>query len=109
MSLVLNMLFLAFSSLPEFTPDVNLGLETFMPVNPPIFIVVGIVLIIATLFILFFLKKFIMNSIFGGIIWAVTVLILKIELPVIPSLVVSIIIGPAGIGTMLLLNAFGLI
>ena len=50
-----------------------------------------------------------MNSIFGGIIWAIAVLVLKINLPIIPSLVVSIIIGPAGIGTMLLLNAFGLI
>ena len=109
MNLIANLLFIAFSSVPNFAPDVNIGLETFMPVNPPIFMIVGIGLIIVTLFILFFLKKFIMNSIFGGIIWAIAVLVLKINLPIIPSLVVSIIIGPAGIGTMLLLNAFGLI
>jgi len=82
---------------------------TFFPVNTPLFIIVGIGLIIATLFIIFFLKKIIMNSILGGIIWVVAIFVLKINLPTIPSLVVSIIIGPAGIGTMLLLNALGLL
>ncbi len=81
----------------------------FLPVNPPLFIVIGIVLIIATIFLIFFLKKFIMNTILGGIIWAIAIFVLKIELPFLPSLVVSLVIGPAGIGTMLLLNAFGLL
>jgi hypothetical protein len=85
------------------------SIETFLPVNPPLFIIVGIVLIIATIFILFFLKKMIINSVLGGVIWVIAIFVLKINIPFIPSLVISIIIGPAGIGTMLLLNAFGLL
>jgi hypothetical protein len=96
---------LSFATTPITTP----GIETFLPVNPPLFIIVGIVLIIATIFILFFLKKMIINSVLGGVIWFIAIFVLKINIPFIPSLVISIIIGPAGIGTMLLLNAFGLL
>ncbi len=85
------------------------SIETFLPVNPPLFIIVGLILIIATIFILFFLKKMIINSVLGGVIWVIAIFVLKINIPFIPSLVISIIIGPAGIGTMLLLNAFGLL
>lgn len=91
----------------------SIGIDTntigsMLPMNVPLFIIVGIVLIIATVFILFFLKKMIINSILGGVIWAIAVFVFQVQLPFIPSLVISIIIGPAGIGTMLLLKAFGL-
>jgi hypothetical protein len=101
----------SFADGTKFATDtiVQTGVETFLPVNPPIFIIIGIVLILATIFILFFLKKMIVNSILGGIIWVIAIYVLKINLQPLPSLVVSIIIGPAGIGTMLLLNAFGLL
>jgi hypothetical protein len=110
LSFITNLFFLVFADGLDFITDMNAGVATeFMPVNPPLFIIVGIVLVIATIFILFFLKKMIMNTILGAIIWFVAIYILKINLPLIPSLVVSLIIGPAGIGTMLLLNAFGLL
>jgi len=83
--------------------------ESILALNPPLFILIGLVLIAVTIFILFFLKKMIFNSVLGGVIWAIAIFVLQIDLPLIPSLVVSIIIGPAGIGTMLLLNAFGLL
>lgn len=72
-------------------------------------ILVGLVLIIITVFIIFFLKKIIVNSITGIVFWAIIVFIFNINLPFFPSLIISIIIGPAGVGTMLLLNAFGLL
>jgi hypothetical protein len=95
-----------------FADGVNFVAEegvNFLPVNQPLFIVVGIGLIIATLIIIFFLKKIIINSVLGGIIWAIAIFVFKVNLPTIPSLIVSIVIGPAGIGTMLLLNALGLL
>lgn len=68
-----------------------------------------IVLIAITIFIMFFLKKLIVNSIVGGIIWFLAVFVFKVNLPLIPSFVVSVIFGPAGIGTLLLLSALGLL
>lgn len=76
--------------------------------NPTI-LVIGLVLIAATVFILFFLKKVITNSILGGVIWAISIYFFHAELPLIPSFVISVVVGPAGIGTMLLLKFFGLL
>ena len=110
LSFLTNLFVLGFADGLNFINDLNAGAATnFMPVNPPLFIIVGIILVVATIFILFFLKKMIMNTILGGVIWFIAIYILKINIPVIPSLVISLIIGPAGIGTMLLLNAFGLL
>jgi hypothetical protein len=47
--------------------------------------------------------------IIGLLLRGIAVFIFNVNLPTIPSLVVSIVIGPAGIGTMLLLHAFGLL
>lgn len=76
--------------------------------NPTI-LIIGVILIAATIFILFFLKKVITNSILGAVIWGLSIYFFHIELPLIPSFVISVIIGPAGIGTMLLLKFFGLL
>jgi hypothetical protein len=75
----------------------------------PIFIIIGLILIGLTIFIIFFLKKFIINSILGLGLWLIVTFVFNVNLPTIPSLVISIVIGPAGLGTMLLLNAFGLL
>jgi hypothetical protein len=75
-------------------------------------VLIVIVLIAITIFIMFFLKKVIINSILGGIIWFVAVFIFNVQIGpslFIPSFVISVIFGPAGIGTILLLVALGLI
>jgi len=81
---------------------------TNLAFNPTI-LIIGVILIVATIFILFFLKKVITNSILGAIIWGISIYYFNIQLPLIPSFVISVIVGPAGIGTMLLLKFFGLL
>ena len=105
---LLNLFILSLIDGINFTPDVNTA-ANLLPVNTPLFIIVGIVLIIVTILIIFFIKKVIINSIIGAIMWAIALFVFHVNLPLIPSLVVSIIIGPAGIGAMLLLNALGLL
>lgn len=89
-------------TLPEASNAVSLAF------NPTI-LIIAIALIAATIFILFFLKKVITNSILGAVIWGISIYFFHVELPLIPSFVISVIIGPAGIGTMLLLKFFGLL
>jgi len=81
---------------------------TALPANPG-FLAVGIILVIVTLFLIFFLKKIIVNSILGAIIWAITIFYFKVSLPLIPSFVVSVLFGPAGIGVMYVLKFFGVL
>lgn len=76
-------------------------------VNNPTILVVAVVLIIATILLLFFMRKIIINTVLGLIIWAIVTYIFKVELPLIPSFVVSAIFGPAGIGVLLLLKFLG--
>ncbi len=103
----IEMIFLGFADAINFLQPAQV--TELLPVNVPLFVIVGIILIVATIFILFFLKKFIMNTVLGAIIWFIAIYIFQVQLPYIPSLVVSLVIGPAGIGTMLLLHAFGII
>jgi Zn-dependent protease with chaperone function len=79
-----------------------------LPISP-IFLILGIALIAVTIFLLFFLKKIVMNSVLGAVIWFVSVFVFGVKLPLLPSFVISIIFGPAGIGTMLVLAVFGLL
>jgi len=74
----------------------------------PFWLIAGIVLIVVTILLLLFIKKIIINSILGLILFLVVKFGLAVQLPTIPALVVSIIFGPAGIGVMLLLKFFGL-
>jgi hypothetical protein len=74
----------------------------------PIVLVVALILIIVSVLMILHLKKIIMNSILGGILWAISVFIFNINLPPLQSFVVSVIFGPAGIGVMLVLKFFGL-
>ena len=101
-------LFFLFAGDVDFTPVTTQATNVLMA-NLPIIVVIGIVLIVGTIFIIFFLKKIIMNSILGLIFWGIVVYGLQIPLPFIPSLIISLILGPAGIGAMLILNALGIL
>lgn len=76
--------------------------------NPAV-LIGGIVLVIAAALIFLFLKKIIVNSILGVIAWALLYYAIGVELPLLPSLAVSIIFGLAGIGAMLLLKFFSML
>ncbi|MFA5931296.1 MAG: hypothetical protein WC821_03210 [archaeon] len=78
-------------------------------VSNPTVLVAAVILIVVTIFLLFFLKKIMINSILGGLIWGASIFFFHVELPLIPSFVISIMFGPAGIGAMLLLKFFGLL
>ena len=69
---------------------------------------IGLILIIATIIIIHILKNIIANSIIGIVAWAIIVFLIGIDLPLIPSLIVSAIFGLAGIGVILVLKFLGL-
>ncbi len=69
----------------------------------------GIVLIIAAIVIIAVMKKIIINSILGVVAWAIVIFVLKIQLPFIPSLVISVIFGLAGVGSLILLKIMEII
>ena len=69
----------------------------------------GILLIIAAVLVIYFVKKIIVNSILGIIAWAILNYIVGIELPTVASFAVSAIFGLAGIGVLLLLRFMSLI
>ncbi len=69
----------------------------------------GIVLIVAALFLIFILKRIVVNSILGIVAFVVIRFLLGIDLPFLPTLIVSVVFGLAGIGTMLLLYFLGLL
>jgi len=75
--------------------------------NPSI-LVGGIILVVAAVVIFFLMKKIIVNSILGIGAWLVLTFVFHVELPLIPSLAVSVIFGLAGIGAMLVLRFFGI-
>ena len=74
----------------------------------PMILLAGIGLIALAIFFIFFLKRVIVNSILGLIAFAV-LWALGIKLPFVATLIVSIIFGLAGVGTMLILYFFGLL
>ena len=67
----------------------------------------GIVLIIAGILVIIFLKRIIVNSVLGAIAWAIVNYVFQINLPFYPSLIVSVAFGLPGIGVMLLLRFLG--
>ena len=69
----------------------------------------GIALVVVAILAFFLIKKIIINSILGAMAWAVVTLGFGVNLPLLPSLAVSVIFGPAGIGVMLALRFFGAI
>jgi len=91
----------------NFAPVAEQGALSLL--NNPGALVIGAVLIVATLLLIFFLKKIIINTILGIIIWAASVFVFHVSLPLVPSFVVAAIFGPAGIGVMMVLKFFGLL
>jgi len=78
------------------------------------FLILGIVLIAATIAILYFLKQIIVNSLVGVVAWALITYALpffgvNLSLPFLPSLIVSAIFGLAGIGAMMVIAFLGLL
>ena len=69
----------------------------------------GIILIIAGILVIMFLKRIIVNSILGAILWAIVNYFFLVNLPFYPSLIISIVFGLPGIGVMLLLRFMGLL
>ncbi len=74
----------------------------------PTILLAGIGLIALAIFFVFFLKRVIVNSILGLIAFAV-LWALGVKLPFVATLVVSLLFGLAGVGTMLVLHYFGLL
>ncbi len=70
-------------------------------------LVLGVILIAATVLIVGYLKNLLANSLIGLVAWAVLHFLLHIQLPLVPSLVVSAIFGLAGIGALLVLRFLG--
>ncbi len=89
--------------------DVNALIPKISLTGNWLVLLIGLVLIIGTIALILSLKKIIINSVLGVIAWAVSLFVFHSGLPLIPSLVVSIVFGPAGIGVMLLLGFLGVI
>ncbi|MDD3159492.1 MAG: hypothetical protein PHQ98_00815 [Candidatus ainarchaeum sp.] len=72
-------------------------------------IVVGIALIIISIFLLAILKKVIINSVIGGVVLLLTHFIFGIPALSIPNAIICIIFGPAGVGVLIVLNLLGIV
>ena len=68
---------------------------------------ISIGLIIATILLLLLLKRIIENIILGLVAWAVLAFIFHIELPLVPTFVLTVAFGLAGVGAMLLAKLLG--
>ena len=103
----MNFLFLA-NDFAQGTQFVQEKAAEIIPL-PVEYIIPAIILIVISIFVFFFLKKIIINSILGVVVWAGVTFLFNMNLPLLPSLVVAIVFGPAGIGVMFVLKIFGLI
>ncbi len=97
-----------FASGMSFAMPAEQAASMAMTMNPSV-LIAGIVLIAVSIIIFFILKKLIEHAILGAISWAIAIFVFNIQLPFIPSLVISIVMGPAGLGAMLLLKFMGVI
>lgn len=70
---------------------------------------IGILLIIAAVIVLFLLKKIIINTVLGLVCWGIVYFLFSINLPLLPSFVLAVIFGPAGVGAMLVLRFMGIV
>ena len=86
----------------------GIGSTALQLTGNPAILVGGIILVVGAVVIFFFLKKIIINSILGIAAWALLTYFFHVELPLIPSLAISVIFGLAGIGAMLVLRFFGM-
>ncbi len=99
----------ALNTLGESTAEI--GGEAFRAIaSDPSLLVTGVILIIGAILIFYFIKKIVVNSILGFVAWILFMVFVGVD-PVltIPSLVVSVIFGLAGVGVLLVLKFFGVI
>lgn len=68
----------------------------------------GIGLVALAIFLVFFLKRVVVNSILG-ILAFIILKFLGVNLPFLLTLLVSVLFGLAGVGTVLVLHFFGLV
>ncbi|MFA4855251.1 MAG: hypothetical protein WC634_01515 [archaeon] len=87
----------------------NAGSAALQLAGNPAILIGGIILVVGAIVIFFLLKKIVINSILGIAAWALLTYVFHVELPLIPSLAISVIFGLAGIGAMLVLRFFGMI
>ena len=74
--------------------------------NPLMALGIGVGLIIVTVLLFLFLKKIILNSIIGLILFLILKFGFGVSLPLIPAFVLSVLFGPAGIGAVIVLKFF---
>lgn len=86
----------------------NVGSAALQLAGNPAILIGGIILVVGAIVIFFLLKKIVINSILGIAAWILLTYVFHVELPLIPSLAISVIFGLAGIGAMLVLRFFGL-
>lgn len=72
------------------------------------FLLAGLILLVAGILVFMFLKKIAINSILGVVVWGLAVWGFNIQLPFWPSLLISALFGPAGIGVLLILKFFNI-
>jgi hypothetical protein len=70
---------------------------------------VGVVLIGITVLLLGLLKNIILNSIFGALGFLLCYFVFGIKLPIVITLIISALFGPAGLGVMIILWLFKVI
>jgi hypothetical protein len=75
----------------------------------PTILIIGIVLIVAAVAIFVLLKKIIVNSIAGLIVFGIIKFVFGVNLPFIPTLVITAIFGLAGIGAMMVMHFLGML
>lgn len=89
-------------------PDAIASVQNSITGDPSWF-VVGIVLFIAAVLVLHFLKNIVVNAILGVIGWAILTYVFHVNLPLLASLVVSAVFGLAGLGVLVILAFLGII
>lgn len=72
------------------------------------FLLIAIVLIAIAVFILGVVKDLLINSVLGLALWGILVFVFKVPLSFLPSLIGSALLGPAGIGIVLILHFLGI-
>ncbi|MBI5553940.1 MAG: hypothetical protein HY917_04340 [Candidatus Diapherotrites archaeon] len=84
-------------------------IEQFFSPNGWWLLLLGVGLLAIAIGILLFIKNLLLHVLAGGAAWVVVVLGLGVKLPFWPSLLISLLFGPAGTGTLLVLKFFGLL
>ncbi len=78
-------------------------------IGDPTILITGIILIAAAVIIFLVIKKIIVNSIAGLIVFGIVKFVFGVSLPFVPTLIVTAIFGLGGIGAMLVLRFLGIL